>query len=71
MAKSERITKKNHDQLWGLKDARIEAEAHKNDNTKKRNSTGVSAKDKEIVMRNGPGEKCLKKMFEGNALKNA
>ena len=49
--KAERITRKNHDMLWSMKDARIEAEAHKNDNTKKRNSTGVHCKDKEIVIR--------------------
>lgn len=51
MSKAERITRKNHDQLWGMKDARINAEAHKNDNSHKRNSTGVEAKDKEIVIR--------------------
>lgn len=51
MSKAERITRKNHDQLWELKDARINAEAHKNDGTNKRNSTGVAMKDKEIVIR--------------------
>lgn len=50
-SKSVRITRENHDQLWELKDQRIMRERHLHDFDEKRNSTGVGAKDKEIIIR--------------------
>lgn len=52
MAKNSiRITSKNREGLWALKDARISKERHLHDNDNRRNSTGVGAKDKEIILR--------------------